>query len=246
MNILGLITARGGSKSIPHKNITPLAGKPLLAYTCQAALASRYITRVVLSTDDEAIAAVGRDCGVEVPFMRPPELAQDETPSLVVAQHAIRWLIEQGWNTDVLVLLQPTSPLRQALHIDECIELKLANDVDTVVSVIEVPHRFSPYAIMKEQDGFLVDYTSTDELSFNRYRRQELPKLYARNGPAVLVSREHVIMNQNTFYGAKVMPYLMNMSDSIDIDTMLDLELAGWFLARQQNNAHATDSIGEI
>ncbi|MCI0709847.1 MAG: acylneuraminate cytidylyltransferase family protein, partial [Chloroflexi bacterium] len=115
MNILGLIPARGGSKSIPRKNIVPLAGKPLLAYTCEAALDSAMLSRVILSTDDDEIAQVGRDCGVDVPFMRPTSLAQDDTGSVSVAQHAIHWLAENdNWQTDILVLLQPTSPLRTA------------------------------------------------------------------------------------------------------------------------------------
>ena len=233
MNILGLIPARGGSKSIPHKNIALLAGQPLLAYTCEAALKSQHLTRVVLSTDDEAIAKVGRDCGVAVPFMRPHELAQDDTPSLAVAQHAIRWLNEHGgWRADVLVLLQPTSPLRRAQHIDEALDLMFQAEADTVVSVIEVPHRFSPYSVMKLVDGYLVDFWQ-EPLPFGRYRRQNLPTFYARNGPAVLAARTGVIMEQSTFYGPCVVPYLMDPEDSIDIDSPLDLELVAWFLKRR-------------
>ena len=129
MNILGLITARGGSKSIPHKNIVPLNGRPLLAYTADAALHSAHITRVILSTDDEQIAQVGRACGVEVPFMRPAELATDTATSLGVAQHAIRWLADQaGWQADILVILQPTSPLRTARHLDDALSAMIAAD----------------------------------------------------------------------------------------------------------------------
>ena len=155
-NVLGLIPARGGSKSIPGKSIALLAGRPLLAYTCEAALGSRCLTRVLLSTNDEKIAQVGRACGVEVPFLRPLELARDDTPSLPVAQHAVRWLIEhEGWEPDVLVLLQPTSPLRQTHHIDAALEHMAQVNADTVVSVVEVPHRFSPYSVMWLQAGWL-------------------------------------------------------------------------------------------
>ena len=135
-NILGLITARGGSKGIPRKNIIPIAGRPLLAYTCLAALAScKYISHLILSTDDDEIAGVGREYGVEAPFMRPPEIAGDNTPSIAVAQHAIRWLTEhENWTADILVLLQPTSPLRQSHHIDEAVEIMTASDA-TVSSV---------------------------------------------------------------------------------------------------------------
>ena len=237
MNILGLIPARGGSKSIPRKNIALLAGRPLLAYTCEAALESRCLTRVVLSTDDEAIAEVGRNCGVEVPFMRPAELAGDNTPSLAVAQHAIRWLSEhEDWEADVLVLLQPTSPLRRVNHVDEAIELLLQSGAETVVSVVEVPHRYSPYSIMRLVDGYLQDFWQAP-LPFDRYRRQEIPVLYARNGPAVLATRVQVVMEQASFYGQRVMPYVMRNEDSLDVDTPLDLELAAWFLARRRQSS---------
>lgn len=233
MNILGLIPARGGSKGIPRKNIVPLAGKPLLAWTCEAALASRALSRVVLSTDNEEIAAVGRACGVEVPFRRPAELARDDTPSVEVALHAIRWLMErEGWQANVLVLLQPTSPLRLTEHIDEAIDLLLRSGADTVVSVVKVPHRYSPYSIMCLVDGYLQDFWQAP-LPFDRYRRQEIPVLYARNGPAVLATRVQVVMERAGFYGQRVVPYVMRSEDSLDIDTPLDLELAAWFLARR-------------
>jgi CMP-N-acetylneuraminic acid synthetase len=235
MNVLALIPARGGSKNIPHKNITPLAGRPLLAYTCEAALRSHSLTRVVLSTDDEDIARVGRTCGVEVPFRRPSELAQDDTPSLPVAQHAMRWLVEhEGWRADVLVLLQPTSPLRQAYHIDEALQQMIQADADTVVSVVEVPHRFSPYSIMQLQgDGWLHDFWR-EALPFDRFRRQNLPVLYARNGPAILASRAAVLFERQSFYGQRVIPYVMGEEDSLDIDTHFDLRLAEWLITQHR------------
>ena len=120
MRVLGLIPARGGSKGIPRKNLALLNDRPLLAYTCDAALASKHLSRVILSTDDREIAAFGRKYGVEAPFERPSELACDDTPSVEVAEHAIDWLMEhEGWDAEVLVLLQPTSPLRTSTHIDE-------------------------------------------------------------------------------------------------------------------------------
>jgi CMP-N,N'-diacetyllegionaminic acid synthase len=231
-NVLGLIPARGGSKSIPGKNIAPVAGRPLLAYTCAAALASAKLTRVLLSTDDVEIARVGRNCGVEVPFLRPDELARDDTPSLAVAQHAVRWLIEhEKWTPEILVLLQPTSPLRQARHIDEALGVMAQTDADTVVSVIEVPHRFSPYSVMSLRDGRLENFWK-DPLPFDRFRRQNLPVLYARNGPAVLATRTSVLLEQNNFYGPRVAPYIMSQEESIDIDSPSDLELASWLLER--------------
>ncbi len=229
--VLGLIPARGGSKSIPHKNRAPLAGRPLLAYTCEAASGSRRLTRVIVSTDDEEIAHVGRGFGAEVPFLRPHELARDGTPSLPVAQHAVRWLTEhEGWEPDVLVLLQPTSPLRQARHIDEALVLMEQTAADTVVSVIAVPHRFSPYALMQLQDGCLHDFWQ-EPLPFDRFLRQNLPVLYARNGPAILASRVAVMFECQSFYGQRVIPYVMGEAESVDIDTPDDLWRAEWLLS---------------
>lgn len=231
MNVLGLITARGGSKGIPRKNIAPLSGKPLLAYTCQAALQSGRFQRIVLSTEDAEIAEVGRQCGVEVPFLRPAELARDETPSIDVALHAVRWLREQQeWTADVLVLLQPTSPLRKSRHISEALELLENSGADTVVSVVEVPHRYSPYSVMREEDGWLRDFW-TGPLPFDRFRRQNLPKLYARNGPAVLVTRVPILFEKKSFYGERISGYVMSEVESLDIDGPADLKLAAVWLA---------------
>jgi len=238
MNVLGLITARAGSKGIPWKNIAPLSGRPLIAYTCDAATSSQTLTRVVLSTDADDIAAVARSAGVSVPFMRPAALALDATPSIDVALHAVDWLEQhEAWRTDVLVLLQPTSPLRTGNHIDDVVG-KLREDltVDTVVSVTEVPHRFNPYSIMRISDGALVPFVP-DPVPFDRYRRQNLPVCYARNGPAVLATRRDVLITRRSFYGDRVHPYPMSRLDSLDIDDEFDLIAASAaleFRARQQ------------
>lgn len=226
-NILGLIPARGGSKGIPQKNIALLAGRPLLSYTCEAALGSRILDRIVLSTDDEVIAEVGRQCGVEVPFIRPGSLAQDDTPSIDVALHAIEYLRDRrDWLPTVLVLLQPTSPLRRAYHIDEAVNRMNETEADTVVSVVEVPHRFNPHNIMELREGELRDFLPAPPI-IDRFRRQSLPALYARNGPALLVSQVDVILKSKTFYGSHVVPYFMNEEESLDIDSPFDLWLAG-------------------
>lgn len=226
MVVLGLITARGGSKSIPNKNLLPLLGQPLLDYTCRAASAAKTLSRIVLSTDDPAIAAAGRRCGVEVPFVRPAELAQDTTPSIAVALHALDWLgKEERWEPEVLILLQPTSPLRTARHIDEALELLEKSNAETVVSVLPVPHRYSPYSIMELAEGRLVDFWK-QPLPFDRFRRQNLPVLYARNGPAVLATKVTALRREKGFYGASVIPYVMSEEDSVDIDTMFDARVA--------------------
>jgi|SRR2546422_996165 len=235
--VLGLIPARGGSTGIPRKNIALLAGRPLLAYTCEAALASRQVTRVLVSTDDEEIAAVGRAYGAEVPFHRPTELARADTPSLPVVQHAVHWLIEHdGWDPDVVVLLQPTSPLRRARHIDEALDCMAQADADTVVSVVPVPHRFSPYAVLRMRDGYLVNFCE-DPVPFDRFRRQEMPPLYARNGPAILATRTRVLFESQSFFGRRVLPYVMSDEDSVDIDARFDLGLAEWLLSQRREHS---------
>lgn len=228
--VLGLIPARGGSKGIPLKNIYPLNNKPLLAYTCEAALQCKHLQRTVLSTDSEEIAEIGTRYKVEVPFLRPKQYAKDDTPSIDVVLHALDWLEENdSWLPDVVVLLQPTSPLRTSEHIDQALQLFHEKQAETVVSVVQVPHQFSPYNIQKIQNGLLQDFWE-DDVSFERYRRQELPELYARNGPAVLITKRSVLQERHSFYGDRVVPYLMDEKYSIDIDEMSDLQLAEYML----------------
>ena len=164
MHILAIIPARIGSKGIPQKNIKKLAGKPLLAYTAEAALHSDLLTRFVLSTDDEKIAVIGRNYGLEVPFLRPTELAQDDTPALPVFQYVVSELERQEqYQPDVVVVLQPTSPLRSSKHIDEAIQIFSQSEVDSLVSVTEVPHNMNPYSVMGlTKSGFIKPFLSYD------------------------------------------------------------------------------------
>lgn len=229
MDILGLIPARGGSKSVLHKNIASLAGRPLLAYTCDAALASKRLTCVALSTDDPVIAGVGRACGVQVPFLRPPEFAQDDTPMLSVIQHALRALAEaDDYRPEIVVLLQPTSPLRRADHINSALDIMLEKGADTVVSVVEVPHQFNPVSVMRLEGDRLVSFLEGPSI----LRRQDKPKVYARNGPAILATRRTVIEG-GRLYGLVVMPLEMDWSESVDIDNVTDLALAEFWLSRK-------------
>ena len=208
MEVLGLIPARGGSKGIPRKNIAPVAGKPLLAWTVDAAHAAAELTRVVVSTDDDEIAAAAE---TEV-LRRPPELASDETPMRAVVEHAAAEL-----QPDVLVLLQPTSPLRRAEHIDEAVRLLRETGADAVVSVVEVPHTYRPESLMDFVDGRVVPRAAMTT-------RQAKGIVYARNGPAVLVRRAHRLGDD--LYGGDCRPYVMEQRDSLDVDTPFDLELA--------------------
>jgi CMP-N-acetylneuraminic acid synthetase len=223
VNILGLIPARGGSKAIPRKNIIALAGKPLLAYTCEAALGSRLLTRVLLSTDDQEIADVGLQFGVEAPFLRPSHLAGDDTPILPVIQQAIAFLEkEDGFYTDLVVLLQPTSPFREPDHIDDALRLILDSDADSIVSVCELSHQYNPVSLVNvDEKGYLQPYHQGELV----LRRQDKPQLFVRNGPAILITHRSVL-DSDRLYGDKVIAYRMDKLESIDIDDQSDLTLA--------------------
>lgn len=230
MKIFGLIPARGGSKAIPHKNIIPVAGKPLLAYTCAAALGSQRLDRVLLSTDDVEIQNEGLKYGVEVPFLRPSEFAEDTSPMLDVIVHTLDWLKnESNYEPDIVVLLQPTSPLRRSEHIDGAIELLLTGDADTVVSVLEVPHQFNPVSLMKLEGADLKPFIDEGQI----FRRQDKPRVLARNGPAVLAVKRPVI-ESGRLYGEHIRPFLMSAIDSVDVDEMMDLDLVEFWLARRR------------
>ena len=220
MDVVALIPARGGSKGIPRKNLAPVAGRPLLAWTIDAALRSRAVTRTVVSTEDDEIATAARELGAGV-LVRPPELAADDTPMQPVILHALEALEAP----EVLVLLQPTSPLRRGEHVDEAVELLLATDADSVVSVVEVPHRYRPGSLMALDGKRLVRLADDHGAT-----RQEKPLVYARNGPAVLALRADRIGTD--LYGGDCRPYVMGARESLDVDEPFDLELAELLLGR--------------
>ena len=217
MNVLGLIPARGGSKGIPRKNLVQVAGRPLIAYTIDASLGSIAVTRTVVSTDDDEIAEVSEALGAEIAFRRPAELASDSAAAIDVIRHAVGELDASGWRTDVLVYLQPTSPMRTAHHIDAAVQTLEVTGVNTVVSVVEIPHRFTPSALMKlASDGSLMPM-GTETL-----RRQDRPRLVARNGPAVLAMRRDALQ-QSGLYAGDTRGLLMGPLDSFDVDEESDL-----------------------
>lgn len=219
MNVLGLIPARGGSKGVPRKNIKLLAGKPLLAYTAEAALAAGKLSRVILSTDDDEIAEVGRACGLEVPFPRPAELALDTTPSLPVVRHALLTLEARGDHYDAVCLLQPTNPLRRAADIDGCIELLEREQADTVFTMLAVPAEHNPHWVyFQNGDGSL--RLSTGEAT-PIPRRQLLPPAFHREG-SVYVTRRDVVVLDNSLYGARVLGFEIERRHSVNIDTLDD------------------------
>lgn len=223
MRILGVIPARGGSKAIPRKNIRLLDGLPLLQYTAESALASRRLSRVILTTDDKEIAAVGRSCGLEVPFLRPEQLATDHTPMLPVVQHAIGMLEREGDYFDAACLLQPTNPLRRPEDIDSCIELLESKNADAVVTVLRVPAKYNPHWVyFQDEQGTLRLSTGEDS---PLPQRQALPPAFHREG-SVYVTRRTVIMEDNSLYGRKLVGYVVDVSRSVNIDEPEDWQRA--------------------
>lgn len=220
--VLGLIPARGGSKGIQNKNIRLLAGKPLIAHTAGCALASGVCTRLVVSTDSEEIAAVAARCGVEVPFLRPAELAQDTTPMMPVIQHAIRHMEESGWKPDAVILLQPTAPLRRPEHLQQAVALFHAGDCDSVVGVSPVPGHYHPYWNLVVDDGVLREFHPG---GLRTTRRQDLPPVYSRDGSLYLFTRD-LAMEQGTIYGQRCRPLFIEPEDSVNLDSMEDWERA--------------------
>ncbi len=219
MRVLGLIPARGGSKGIRRKNARALAGRPLLAYTVDAGHAATRIDRLVLSTDDPEIAALGQRLGVEVPFERPASLAQDETPMVPVVAHAWRTLEAAGDHFDAVCLLQPTSPMRRARDIDACIALLDRAEVEAAVTVLPVPHEHNPHWVFEPtDDGFLRIATGESEPI---PRRQELPPAYHRDG-SVYVARRALVLDRETLFSPRLAAHPMDPDRHVNLDTSDD------------------------
>jgi len=234
LRVLGIITARGGSKGVPGKNLKLLAGQPLLAYTIEAARASQALDRVILSTEDEEIAAVGRALGCEVPFIRPAELSRDDTPHLPVIQHAAAWMQNQGgYQPDAVMVLQPTSPLREAGDITAAITLLESSGADSVLSVSEVPGHSHPSRTLRlDDDGFAVLFATGAPVRTRINRRQDLPDAWVMNG-AIYACRIGVLSGPTpSLYGDRVAAYRMPPGRSISIDDMNDWATAERLLAQ--------------
>jgi N-acylneuraminate cytidylyltransferase len=220
--ILGIIPARGGSKGIPRKNIHNLAGRPLIAWTIDEAKKSKYIDRLILSSEDEEIIKIAREWECEVPFVRPWELAQDDTQGMEPVIHAIKVLPA---NYDYIVELQPTSPLRTAEDIDACIEKCIYYSAPACISVCEAAH--SPYWMYTIDEHDRMKPCLPEQNSAER--RQDLPIVYQLNG-AVYVARAEYLLKNETFMGKNTIVYIMPQERSIDIDNMLDLLLCEYLI----------------
>lgn len=226
MSSLGIITARSGSKGIRDKNIRQLAGKPLIAYTIESALQSRYIDEVMVSTDSDIYASIAKDCGANVPFLRSAGNSTDTAKSVDVVLEVLEGYERLGRLFDNFILLQPTSPLRTYKNIDGAFQLFYEKDADSIVSVCECEH--SP----------LLSNVLPDDLSLfgfikNVERRQDLKKFYRLNG-AIYISKINMFKNIRSFYGKKSYAYVMEQRESIDIDTELDFEYAEFLIKKKR------------
>ncbi len=235
MAVLAVITARGGSLTLPRKNVLPFAGKPLIAHSIEAALSARErgapILDVVVSTDDEEIVQVSRRYGAKAPFLRPAELATSEAASLPVVQHAVDFMEEAaGSHFDWILLLQPTSPLRTAADVVEALSLGEEKEATAVISVTDA-NSAHPAKLKLVEDGMLRPYLGT---SFTPVRRQDFGfDVYRTNG-AIYLTRRDVLMDEHSFYGKRPCAYVMPSERSIDIDTRLDFEIAEFLFQRER------------
>jgi CMP-N,N'-diacetyllegionaminic acid synthase len=209
--VMALIPARGGSKGVPRKNIRLLLGKPLIAYSIEHAQASAHINRVIVSTDDAGIAAIARQWGAEVPFMRPAEYAQDLSPDIDVFRHALIWLAEhEGYQPELVVHLRPTGPVRRVELIDQAISQILAHPEADALRSVSQPIQ-TPYKMWRmDDDGYLQPLLQVDGLpDCQSMPRQILPQVWWQNG-YVDVIRPRAILEMNSMTGQRVLPFVVN------------------------------------
>lgn len=237
MNILGIVGARSGSKSIPNKNIRPLLGKPLMAWIIEAAKQSKYITRLILSTDSEEYAAIGRQYGAETPFIRPSELANDSASDIDFLTHAVQWLEDnEQWKADIILRLPPTTPLCVPESIDACIKL-LLNDSDATSSRTITPAPKHPYKLWKTEGDTLIPFIPKEMTGFDEpsnMPRQAFPPAFAHVD--VIAVRHDTLMKDRLLTGKKVRYHKLTKQAAIDIDTETDFLLAEILLKQRLAN----------
>ncbi|HHE46373.1 MAG TPA: acylneuraminate cytidylyltransferase family protein [Bacteroidetes bacterium] len=229
--ILALVPARSGSRGIKDKNILRIVDKTVLDYTVEAGLSATMTDRVIVSTDSPLYRDIALSAGAEAPFLRPVELALDTTPSIDVIIHALKWLADkESYSPDILVLLQPTTPLRDGRHVDEAINRMLDSGADSVVSLV-ASQRCLYRLCELDEDGRVRILKHTDYV-----RRQEVPMIYRENG-AIYASYADRILDQKKLLGERIAGYIMSERDSIDIDTDLDLKLLKILLSERRQNS---------
>jgi N-acylneuraminate cytidylyltransferase len=232
--VLALIPARGGSKSIPRKNIKRFAGHPLIGYSIAAGLAAETVTRVVVSTDNDEIAAIARNYGAETPFLRPSEFSGDDTPDLPVFQHALKWLkSEEGYSPDIIVQLRPTSPLRKIDHIDQAVlrlvEHPHADSIRTVCDPFQNPYKMWRVGA----DGFMSPLFNSDLSEPYNLPRQILPQVYWQTG-YVDAAWIDTIMVKGSMTGEYILPLIIGADEWIDIDSPDDWRRAERLLESEE------------
>ena len=231
--ILAVIPARGGSKGIPKKNIKELAGKPLIVYSIEAAKQSRYIDRVIVSTDSEEIADVARNAGAEAPFLRPAEISQDMTPDTPVFEHCLGWLKEkENFIPEFIVHLRPTGPLRTSQEIDEAIEMLAADpNADSIRSIEEPPK--PPFKMWQPEGDYIKPFAELHGMKDSHtLPRQALPKVYQTTAD-IGIMRLATVLEKKSVIGDRVLPYYLKRP-TIDIDHPIDFEIAELLLRRRE------------
>jgi CMP-N,N'-diacetyllegionaminic acid synthase len=228
MEVLAIIPARGGSKGLPNKNILPLLGHPLIAYSIKAALDANLVTRTIVSTDAEPIANVAAEYGAEIPFRRPDEFAQDMSTDLEVFVHALEWLYkEEGYRPDYVVQLRPTSPVRPTGLIDTCIQKLTQTNFDSLRIV--TPSPITPYKmwVINGENEPMTPLLSLPGVPapYNE-PRQRLPQTYWQIGTLDVIKTE-VILHQNSMSGQNILPYIVGPELAVDIDDLSSFEKAG-------------------
>lgn len=226
MKVLALVNARGGSKGLPRKNVRPLLGKPLIAWSIEAGLAAARVTSLVASTDDPEIAEVARRHGARVPFMRPSELATDEALQIDAIRHAVGFLEAQGESYDVVLILQPTSPLRRSEDVDGALALLETSGADSVISVCDVDGRHPLSWYHAGAGGVLSPLLAFDPRGV---QRQDFGAMLWRNG-AIYAMRRGVVMEGNSLYGTKTVGYPMPEERSFNIDSPFDWRVTEGYL----------------
>jgi N-acylneuraminate cytidylyltransferase/CMP-N,N'-diacetyllegionaminic acid synthase len=230
--ILAIIPARGGSKGLPGKNIKPLLGKPLIGWTIEQAKASRHIDDIFVSTDSREIADVAETFGIKVPELRPPELAGDAATSASVVIYTIEKLRKEGKSFDYLILLEPTSPLRDIDDIDNSIEILINTpDAESIVGVCKVENAHPSFLASIDSNNFLNSYTD----QFKVIRRQDLMNLYFFEG-SIYVSKIDSFINCKTFYHDKCMGYIVPKYKSFEIDDLLDFRIVETIMQLKEEN----------
>lgn len=232
MEILAIIPARGGSKSVPRKNIKLLGGKPLIAHTIEVARNTSLLNRFVVSTEDEEIANIAMDLGAEVPFRRPRALAEDQSPDLPVFQHSLHWFEkEENYKPEIVVNLRPTSPFRKPDHIDEAIRLLIESNADSVKSVS--PAQEPPQKMWRIKNGFMTPLLPVEMGIHGDHQspRQSLETIYWQNGIVDAVWRK-VVVEENSMTGSKIQGFILDPIFAVDLDTEEDFLVAELLLER--------------